>query len=161
MIVSLISKERTVHVASGETYIWSLSDSIFSGELTVTSSSRNVSLFYYTEKPVLTKPDLPVVLSGRYWLNPTEHVMYSHYLEQGSVLSVNFVSIQGVNFFLFKGSTPYSQFETQNQADYLQMKSSINSKRGNLSVRISSADTYYMVFDNIYDDFYSHLDFQL
>jgi hypothetical protein len=71
------------------------------------------------------------------------------------------VSIQGVNFFLFKGSVPFSQFETKNQADYIQMKSSMNSVQESLNIHINSADTYYMVFDNIYDDFYSHLDFKL
>lgn len=58
---------------------------MFSGELSVTSSSKNVSLFYYAHEPVLKMDDYPVALTGRYWLNPTEHVMYSHYLELGEM----------------------------------------------------------------------------
>ena len=160
VIVSMMSRERTVHINSGETYVMSLADSILSGDLTIMSTSQNVSLYYYHNEPVL-KSSKPVTLTGKYWLNPGEHVMYSHYLEQGSVITLDFASIQGVNFFLFKSNEPYSQFENRSQADYLIMKLSMNDIKEHLTFHISSKDTYYMVFENVYDDFYSHLDFQL
>ena len=156
----MISKERTVHINSGETFIWSLSESVLCGELTIMSTSLNTSLYYYTNKPIL-KESQEVSLYGKYWLNPTEHVMYSHYLEKGSKIKINFASEQGVNFFLFKGNVPFTQFEEKSQADYLIMKVSMNNIREKVIFTINSADTYYIVFDNVYDDFYSHLDFKL
>ena len=160
VVVSMISRERIVHINSGETYVMSLSDSILSGDLTIMSTSQNVSLFYYHKEPLLTLSE-PATLTGRYWLNPGENVMYSHYLEQGSIITLNFASIQGVNFFLFKGSEPFTQFENRSQADYLIMKLSMNNAQESLTYHINSKDTYFMVFDNVYDDFYSHLDLKL
>jgi hypothetical protein len=155
-----MSNERSIFVYSGETYIWRLSNSVLRGDLTILSSSKDLSLYYYLKSPNLKLSD-PVELNGKYWLDPGNHVTYSRYLEVGSVVTVNFVSVEGVNFFLFEGHEPFSQFEKGNQADYLTMKLSMNSVREGLTFTIKSANTYYMVFDNVFDEFYSHLDVKL
>jgi hypothetical protein len=155
-----MSNERSIFVNSGETYIWSLSHSVLRGDLTILSSSKDLSLYYYLKSPNLKLSD-PVELNGKYWLDPGNHATYSRYLEVGSVVTLNFVSVEGVNFFLFEGHEPFSQFEKGNQADYLTMKLSMNSVREGLTFTIKSANTYYMVFDNVFDEFYSHLDVKL
>lgn len=160
LLLSTMSNERSIFVNSGETYIWSLSNSVLRGDLTILSSSKDLSLYYYLKSPNLKLSD-PAVLNGKYWLDPGDHVTYSRYLEVGSVVTLNFVSVEGVNFFLFEGHESFSQFEKGNQADYLAMKLSMNSVREGLTFTIKSANTYFMVFDNVFDEFYSHLDVKL
>ena len=160
LMAAMVSKERTIRVNSGETYIWPLSNMMLSGDLSILSSSDDFSLYYYLVSPSLTLRD-PVTLHGMYWLDPAEHVMYSRYMAANSVLTIKFSSLEGVNFFLFKGNEPYHNFEKGRQADYLTMKSSTNTVEERLKVTIKSSDTYYFVFDNAYDDFDSYVDFEL
>ena len=160
LMAATVSKERTIRVNSGETYIWPLSNMMLSGDLSILSSSDDFSLYYYLVSPSLTLRD-PVTLHGMYWLDPAEHVMYSRYMAANSVLTIKFSSLEGVNFFLFKGNQPYHNFEKGRQADYLTMKSSTNTVEEKLKVTIKSSDTYYFVFDNAYDDFDSYVDFEL
>ena len=160
LMAAMVSKERTIRVNSGETYIWPLSNMMLSGDLSILSSSDDFSLYYYLVSPSLTLRD-PVTLHGMYWLDPAEHVMYSRYMAANSVLTIKFSSLEGVNFFLFKGNQPYHNFEKGRQADYLTMKSSTNTVEEKLKVTIKSSDTYYFVFDNAYDDFDSYVDFEL
>lgn len=160
MMAAMVSKERTIHVNSGETYIWPLANMMLSGDLSILSSSDDFALYYYLVSPSLTLKD-PVTLHGKFWLDPAEHVMYSRYMATDSILTVKFSSLEGVNFFLFKGNEPYHNFEKGHQADYLIMKSSTNTIEEKLKVTIKSSDTYYFVFDNAYDDFDSYVDFEM
>jgi hypothetical protein len=101
----------------------------------------------------------------------------------GSVINLQFQSVQGVTFFLFKNKKAITQFESKNQADYMVMRYvyiyiyiyiyiyvyiyvyiyrlSENDRREEVNLVISSADTYYFVFDNKFGDFYSHIEFKL
>jgi hypothetical protein len=160
MMAAMVSKERTIHVNSGETYIWPLANMMLSGDLSILSSSNDFALYYYLVRPSLTLKD-PVTLHGKFWLDPGEHVMYSRYMATDSILTVKFSSLEGVNFFLFKGNEPYHNFEKGHQADYLIMKSSTNTIEEKLKVIMKSSDTYYFVFDNAYDDFDSYVDFEM
>ena len=160
MMAAMVSKERTIHVNSGETYIWPLANMMLSGDLSILSSSDDFALYYYLVRPSLTLKD-PVTLHGKFWLDPGEHVMYSRYMATDSILTVKFSSLEGVNFFLFKGNEPYHNFEKGHQADYLIMRSSTNTIEEKLKVTIKSSDTYYFVFDNAYDDFDSYVDFEM
>ena len=160
LMAAMVSKERTIRVNSGETYIWPLSNMILSGDLSILSSTEDFSLYYYLMSPSLTLRE-PVSLHGMFWLDPAEHVMYSRYMATNSILNLKFSSLEGVNFFLFKGNEPYHNFEKGRQADYLMMKSSTNNAEEKLKVTIKTSDTYYFVFDNAYDDFDSYVDFEL
>ena len=99
MMAAMVSKERTIHVNSGETYIWPLANMMLSGDLSILSSSDDFALYYYLVRPSLTLKD-PVTLHGKFWLDPGEHVMYSRYMATDSILTVKFSSLEGVNFFL-------------------------------------------------------------
>jgi hypothetical protein len=79
----------------------------------------------------------------------------------GSVINLQFKSVQGVTFFLFKNKKTMTQFESKNQADYMIMRLSENDRKEEVNLIISSADTYYFVFDNKFGDFYSHIEFKL
>lgn len=160
LTASLMAKDRTISIDSGETYIWGLSSSFLRGDITILSSSALVSVSYYSQIPV-RRLSYPATLSGKYWLDPGDHAVYSRYLEIGSVITLNFNSVQGVNFFLFKESENFDQFVAGNHADYLIMKLSMNDVKQRLTFTIKSTDVYYMVFDNVYDEFYSHLDFSI
>jgi hypothetical protein len=137
----------------GETRQWIEHSYTFNKKLYIKDFSAEMSIYQLSSNSfpkLIMVPESNIIHIEELSLTPDEYVYYQYYLNKGSIINIDYKSLNGISYYLFQGQNNFDSWVDDPESDntWKITAYSSNDVKQVSKYTIIEDDTYYIAFDN-------------